>query len=44
MASGPATIAVSAALQLLAVLMLPLTDQLRLATGPINRMLKELND
>ena len=33
MASGPATITVSAALQLLAVLMLPLAYQLRLAMG-----------
>ena len=33
MASGPATITVSAALQLLAVLMLPLAYQLRLAIG-----------
>jgi hypothetical protein len=44
MASGPATIAVSAPSQLLAVLMLLLAYQLRLAMGPIfDGMFKELN-
>ena len=45
MASGPATIDVSAALQLLAVLMLPLAHPAVARNGPMSdRMQKELND